>query len=443
MSTYRIFPSTNGPSAATSFSGSIVLSVSFCVTAEAYFAGYWIWCCNTGQSTAAVKCCLWQTSNITGGATPSAVVPGSVVTSGTLTAGQWNYIPLATPIALSLGGGTGPSAPVNITGTGTAVYQACIGMVNNFPDTNNWWTTGDPGVNGYINGPLICYSDPTGNLGYPPGSSGIGTQQGLFVTGSSDPTTVRPGSTSGTHDNLWVDVQIADYSSSGLAANAPLRLWPGFPKPNAAPNGDNTLSMSATAFSLSKACKLNKILMFNSATATGFPSRVGIWNTDTQTIVSGTDNSSPSWLDYTGGGAASHGDGWIYVDYSGAGVTLPAGHYAVSFYNGSGLLLYNDDHNYFFSGTNATIGATVAGAGYNGISWANGILTAPNVANGPTLTYDNASGNHPGQSPYLANTYGYPGSFEATADWGETRWADIEVIPLAASGSGLLMTSIV
>src|SRR5262245_172867 len=84
-------------------------------------------------------------------------------------------------------------------------------------------------------------------------------------------------------------------------------------------------------------------------------------------------------------------------------------------------------------------GAAVGGPGYNGRSWGGGILTAPNIANGPLLVHD-ASGTKPGQTAYQPNSgaWVYPGEFEATAGWGETRRVDVEVTPLA-SGSGLLL----
>ena len=95
MGTYRLFPSTDGPSSPVSYSGPFLAGTLFCVTSNCWFEGYWWWVCPTGQSTSPQKFALWQ---VYGGGEGN-VVPGSVVTSGPLTAGQWNYIPLPIPAA--------------------------------------------------------------------------------------------------------------------------------------------------------------------------------------------------------------------------------------------------------------------------------------------------------------------------------------------------------
>ena len=431
MTTWRLFPSTNGPSAVVSYSGNLLCAVQFCVTAEAWFQGYWWWVCPTGQSTAPVKCALWLCPNHESSIGTPQLVSGSVVTSGTLTPGQWNWIPLPTTIPLSLGGSPGMTPP--ITGLGAAVYTAAIGVNGSFPDTNHSFGSGDVYANGITDGPLTAYSQPSGTMPVPPsGFSGGGN--GVFTTAGSDPSLVCPTELTSTDDNLWVDVQVSDYSEA--PAGTSLRLWPSAPGIVQAPNGDPTISMSATAFTLSQSCTLNRIWMNNPPGSTGMATRVGIWNTETHTEIAGTDNASPTWL-VPGGAAANIGDGWMYVDYTSAGIVLPAGNYAVSFFNGDGKLIYRDDHNYWFAGTDPVGGATVGGAGWNGISWGGGILTAPNVANGPLLVYDDGSGTKHGQVPYQPNAgaWMYPGAFEASEDWGETRWADVEVTPTGSSPS--------
>ena len=433
--------SANGPTTATSFSGNFISGMVFCVTGEAWLEGYWWWLCPSGgQATGATKCALWQIDP----GTVAHLVAGSVTTSGALTSG-WNYIPLSAPILLSVGGSAGmtPSIP----GLGTAEYIAAIGCNGPFPDTNNYWGSGQPGAAGIINGPLTAYSGVGGSLLYPyhVGANGS-SAQGLFTTAGSDPSVNVPNTGSNT-DNFWVDVQVSDYS--GVSASGPsLRLWPSFPTPAVAPNLDTGLAVTGTAFTLSQSCKLDKIWMFSPSGATGLASRVGIWNTGTQTEVSGTDNSSPAWKD-PGGASASAGDGWIYVDYSSAGVTLPAGNYCTSFFNGTGTKIYYDSANYWFAGTDPVGGGTVGGPGHAGLSVGGGILTAPNVAGGPSLIADatgtpvNGNCQYTGPTSHVATTtWVYPSNFEATGDWGESRWADVEVTP-AASGSGLLMASAV
>ena len=79
MGTYRLFPSTDGPSSPVSYTGDFLAGVLFCVTSNCWFEGYWWWVCPTGQSTSPQKFALWQ---VYGGGEGN-VVPGSVVTSGT------------------------------------------------------------------------------------------------------------------------------------------------------------------------------------------------------------------------------------------------------------------------------------------------------------------------------------------------------------------------
>ena len=443
MTTYRLWPSANGPATPTNYAGNFISGMQFCVTGEAWFQGYWWWVSNLSggsdgfQLTAATKCALWQIVNGNNAYAPQ-LIPGSVVTSGTLTAGQWNYIPLATPILLSLGGSSGMTPA--LTNAGMAQYVAAIGCNGPFPDTPNYWGSGQTEPNGITSGPLTAYSNATGSMP-PPYAGPGGASQGVYSTGGSDPSTTCPSTSSNT-DNFWVDVQVSDYS--GAPAGASLRLWQSLPIAAVTANGDTTKAMSGTAFTLSKPCTLGKIWMFSPPSgSTGLATRCGIWDSDTKTLVSGTDSgTSPSWL-VPGGGAASAGDGWIYVDYSSAGVILPAGNYITSFYDSAGTHFYYDTHNQFFAGTDPVGGGTVGGPAWNGISVGGGILTAPNVANGPELVYDNASGTFPGQTPYQPGPSGwvYPGGFEASSDWGETRWADVEVTPVSAVPSGPAYTA--
>ena len=120
MGTYRLFPSVDGPASPVSYTGSFLAGVLFCVTSNCWFEGYWWWVCSSGQSTSPQKFALWQ---VYGGAEGN-VVPGSVVTSGTLTAGQWNYIPLATPLQLSIG---------NVTGTRCRCLRGRHGVQQQLP----------------------------------------------------------------------------------------------------------------------------------------------------------------------------------------------------------------------------------------------------------------------------------------------------------------------
>ena len=62
-----------------------------------------------------------------------SIVSAATVTSDTLTAGQWNYVPLENPIMLSVGGG---ASFAHADAGGTASYIACTAFTGNFPDTD-------------------------------------------------------------------------------------------------------------------------------------------------------------------------------------------------------------------------------------------------------------------------------------------------------------------
>jgi hypothetical protein len=389
VTTYRLWPATNGPSTPSAYSGNFISGVAFCVTAEAWFTGYWWWVCATGQATTAVKCALWCTGYITG--VSPVLVPGSVVTSGALTAGQWNYIPLATPVALSLGGSSGMSPAV--TGPSPATYVAAVGCNGSFPDTNNYWGAGQTEPDGITSGPLTAFSGKSASMPAP-WPTNVPQPQGCFSVGGSDPSVTFPGSASNT-DNFWVDVQVGDDSSAPSGAS--YRIWPGFPVPqSSAPAIDTGQQTMGTEFSLSESCTLDNIWFYSPPGVTVLPSRCGIWNVSTQTEVSGTDNSSPSWT-----GAA--GSGWVACAYT--GVTLPAGDYKVAVYYGGGSEFYTESNGYF----------SANGPGQNGVS--NGPLTAPNTAN--------ATGGI--QDTFTSGAWAYPAAAGGTG--GQARFVDVEVTP--------------
>ncbi len=308
MTTYRIMDGVSGrpgvgssgtqpPSAGTSYSGNYQTGLVFQVTQGGiWLQGYWWWVPSTVSQTGAQAFCLWQVYNNGGG----TLVPNSSVTSGTLTAGAWNYVALATPIMLS----------PEFAYVATTAFNCTTG----FPLTTNQFGSGDPYVSGITNGPLFAF--PSGAA-----ASG-GMCQMPLDTATSDPTTNMPSAND--HDDLmWIDVQVSDQAP----ANATYRMFPNLPSgatqtTNIQPQtGAYTL---ATEFSLTSACKLMKIWHYSPSGATVLPSRCAIWNVGSQTVVTGTDNASPTWS-----GAA--GSGWVYCDYSASGVTLSAGvNYKVS-----------------------------------------------------------------------------------------------------------------
>ena len=200
------------------------------------------------------------------------------MTSGALTAGQWNFVPLAAKLPLAIG----------------ATYVASTGFSNGFPDTNDQFGSGQPYAAGIVNGPLTAYSDASGSLPSP-----FKTAQGVFSVASTDPTVAMPiyGSSA---CNFWVDLQVDTNPPTGTS----YRLWPSFPTIPGTLNSDTAGYTLATEFRLSQSCALDNIWYFSAAGAGALPARCAIWSVSSQSVVAGTDQTSPSWS-----GAA--GSGWV------------------------------------------------------------------------------------------------------------------------------------
>lgn len=353
MTSYRLWPATNGPSTGISYSGNFIAGTVFAVQGGGkWLEGYWWWVAGSTQDTTPVKCALWSATTGTG---VSFVVPGSVVTSGTLTAGQWNWIPLPTPIQLAA------SWDTNASFNGS-VYIAAIGWVASigFPDTVGYWSAS------ITNGPLHAYA----------GSGVSGSQapnsypQGIFTVAGSDPSTTMPQSASGT-DNFWVDPQITDTAPVGY--NGTYRIWPNKCDANSNTVGDLNVNYTvATEIHLTQSCTLNNIWYFSLGSATTLATRCDVW--DINTGLSVASITSPAWKDRNGSSytAGSVGAGaWIKAAFAG-GTTLPAGSYRVSVFNSNGT----SDTNW--SPKDAVTdywGQTFTGAGSGGIT--NGPLSAP------------------------------------------------------------------
>ncbi len=367
MGTFRLFASTNGPSSPVSYGGSFLAGVVFEVTTGGtWLEGYWWWVCPSGQSTAPQTFALWAVySNSVG-----ALVPAATVTSGTLSAGQWNYVPLATPVPLAPG----------------VCYNAATGFTGSFPDTNNQFGAGDPYSAGIVAGPLTAFSDQSGTL---PAPSGM--PQGVFSVAGTDPTKFMPTQSSQSC-NFWADLQVTTTAPTG----ASYRLWPSYPTLIGTATVDTSSYTLATEFQLSAACTLDKIWFYSASGATALPARCGIWSVSSQSEVAGTDNSSPTWS-----GAA--GSGWVSCTYS--NVTLPAGDYKVAVFSPGGSRWYQVTGSYWGSG-----------AGANGITA--GPLTAPGLSGATS----------PGQATYNPGSWAYPLTY-GTGSNGENYWVDLEVTP--------------
>lgn len=376
---------TQPPSAGTSYSGNYIAGLVFGASQGGiWFEGYRWWVPSTVSQTGAQKFALWQIS----GNDAAVLVPGSVVTSGTLTAGAWNYVALSTPLALMM----------------EFAYIAATGYVSSsgFPKSGAQFGTGDPYVGGITNGPLFAYAFETAAAEFWP--------QMPYSVAGSDPSVTFPA-TDDDQDILWIDVQVSDTAPSG----ATYRAFPNAPAPiSNIQDVSYTLGME---FSLSQPCTLEKIWHYSAPGSSVLPSRCGIWVAGTQTELAGSDNSSPAWLD-PDASPASAGDGWIYCDYSASGVTLAAStNYKVSTFANAGA---SD----WFAATTAFWGASDL--------WQDGIVS------GPLTVPGNASAS-PGQNSWNQGTsWTYPDTSSAP----ENDWVDVEVTPVSAPPpSGLLMAS--
>jgi hypothetical protein len=368
--TYRLFSSVSGPAAATSYSGPFVSGVVFAVTSGGcWFDGYWWWVCNSGAPTAAQPFTLWC---MYAGPDSGSLVPGTSVTSGTLTAGQWNYVALPKPVPLAIG----------------ATYVAATGFTGGFPDTGSEFGSGDPYQNGIVSGPLTAYSDSSGSLPSP-----FRTAQSVFSDSTSSPTATMPIYGYQTA-NFWTDLQVTTNPPAGTS----YRLWPGYPTLAGGLSSDETGYTLATEFRLTESCTLDNIWYYSAAGASALPTRCAIWNVSSQSEVSGTDRTSPAWS-----GAA--GSGWVASAYG--GVTLPAGDYKVAVFYAGGSQWYQVTTGYW----------TTGGTGAGGIT--SGPLTAPG----------SSAATSPGQGTYNLSVWGYPDTF-ATGGNGENYWADVEVTPV-------------
>lgn len=385
---------TQPPASPTAATGGWLLGTLFLVTGGVkWLNGYYFWVA-TGGDTGAQKFALW---NVYGSGLQS-LVAGSVVTSGTLTANSFNYVPLATPIQLAPG----------------ETYVAATGWtaVNGITLTAGQFGTGQPYVAGITNGPLTAPGSVAagGTNTYPWIANNPG--EGLFsnVLGA-DPSVAMPNNVSGS-DLFWVDVQVSDTAPAGYSGSYRLR-------PNAVSMANTANTSADTAnnftlgieFSVSQSCHVNNVWFYSPSGLTQLPTSIGVFRVSDQVLMG--SNSSPSWS-----GAA--GSGWIKAAL--AGVTLAPGvNYKAVVLNAAGTpAVWNDAAtNYWNPGGGATGG------------WGGSGLTA-----GP-LSFPATSGATPGQDSYNAGAVlTYPNTNAGPFDYG----VDIEVTP-AASGSGLLMAS--
>lgn len=410
MTTYRLFPATNGPASPASYTGPFLCGVMFEVTQDVWLDGYWHWV-PTGGDTVARKFALW---NVTGNGA-ATLIPSATVTSGTLAVNQWNFVPLANPVPLSLG----------------TTYNACTGWsaVSGFPDSStssdaaNCFGTGGHTA-GITNGPLFAFSDITGGTAPEP----HGNVQGVFSASlGTDPTVNAPfqGSNSG---NFWMDIQVDTAAPANYAGT--YRLYPNKVDTNVQTVADASVNyVVATEIRLLQTCILNKIWYYSPSGTVQLATACDVWsilgaNSGTQVAT----NQSPSWS-----GAA--GSGWISCTFG--NVTLPPGSYKVSVFNNAatpdGWSAKDANSNYW--GT---------GAGSSGIT--SGPVFAPGLSSASLAYVFNGAGG--GNNPPFSDgsgttergqcTFSQPVSAPGPDQYpylyvdglAQNYWLDMEVTPV-------------
>lgn len=389
MATYRLFDGLggrpgNGPASPTAFAGNFLAGTGFSVTAQMMWLNAYYWWVPPGGDTGPQKFALWNryASNT------QSLVPGSVVTSGTLTAGAWNLVPLPSPVQLAPGAG----------------YVAATGWVsvNGFPDTQNQYGTGQPLAGGVTNGPLVAWSDPT-NGGTNNWPTAYAPPQGLFSAAlGSDPSVNMPNQGSNS-SNFWVDVLVSDTAPAGYTGS--FRVWPNMGDAIGYANDTATNFTLGMEFTLSQACAVNNIWFYSPAGVSQLPTEIGVFKVSDESVVA--SNSSPSWSGATG-------SGWVKASL--AGTLQPGTRYKAAVLNGAG--------------TPGIWNAATA------LYWSTG-FGASGLTAGPITVPNNATATAPGQETYnVGATFTYPLTNAGPFNY----WVDIELTPVTAA-PGLLVAS--
>ena len=432
--THRLFGRRRGPAAAVSTgSKGLITSLVFEMkTGGGWLEGYWLWVCDTGQSTAPQKFTVWLPYQGANYVDTGESVPGTTVTSGALVPGRWNFVPLRQAVPLAI----------------ATQYQLETGTVGGVPLTQHMWGPGNPWAKGVTSGPLFA----------PP--SGPNSTDQCAVAPGSNPTKVV-AAYSYASPYFWLDVQVTTRAPAGSS----YRLWPSMPRVVEPPkttdsdDADTSEQSSGTEFWLSAECTLDKIWFYSprpnplvkAPAAALLPSACAIFDIATKSMVAGTmrgttgphPSKMPNWRK-PDGTAAKPGDGWVYCAYQ--GIRLGKGRYktAVYCYGGGSALDYKyyffqEQAFYFGPLINESTGAATKSATVpNGIS--NGPLSSPGVARAASAQSNGSVAaipvgtNVPGNSTYQVNdgsntgTFLYPDTFDSS-DSGETRWVDVEVTP--------------
>lgn len=367
MTTSRLFPS-GGGGALAAYAGPFLAGVGFECRAAAvqWLQGYYAWV-PAGGDTVPQTFALWA---VTGG-TAGTLVSGTAVTSAALTAGQWNYVALPSPV---------PLAPAT-----SYVAQRGWTCVNGFPITGNQFSTGGPYVTGLASGALFAYGD--GTAGAPAADAApFGRVQGLFSTASANASAALASQGSNS-SNFWTDIAVSDTAPAGYGGT--YELYPNNVNGNPSVTLDLNVNYNVgTVFGLSAHCPVEAVKMLSPAGASGLPTRASIWAASGLGRVKAAEITAPAWS-----GAA--GSGWVTAAFPSPPV-LPPGTYVAAVYNAAGTAP---------GGWNAKDSVTSAfgpgGPLAAGIS--NGPLSAPGLAaSASCYDYDgSATGATP---PYSAGT---------------------------------------
>lgn len=384
-----------------------------------------MWCAPTGQNTT-VNCALWSQTSGTAG----VVIPGTIIPSTTLTPGQWNFIPITTPVQLAIGDCLIAAVGWNST-TG-----------NGFPDTNTFWPTSQGSM--ISNGPLLAWGG-AGTL-YMNGGTGnnFATAQGCFSSTSSVASTTMPAQASGT-DNFWVDVSVSNTAPANYAGT--YRLWPNMQGVDAGTAGDNAVDyVIATEIHLTQRCTVNNIWAVSVSGAANLPTQCDVWSSQG---LSGSNVSSftPTWLTPTGGVGVA-GGGWLKAAVP--SLVLQPGTYKFSVYNANGTVGSWGAKRLGYWGWGAAVPVQSGPAASTGAPGIAGITSGPLYAPPSTLagtafSYSPASGNptEPGQSIFASvgtdvfpNLYVGVNSVPQTSGTGalfQNYWIDVEVTPVPSN----------
>lgn len=384
MTDYRIFSGPGAPwppasappppAASTAFAAPIVLAAGFTVTAYSWYKGPSYWRADNSAPGTAQKFALLQiVGSIVGSGIPPIVLPAGTITSGPLTAAQWNDALYGTPIQLT------PNVP----------YMVSTGLTGNFNFVATFWQSGG-GAAGLVNGPLKFYKN---------GGDIFSNGQELFNTGGgSDPTVTLPNT-----GNNGFDAGLDTIISNVAPAGALYRIFP----PGLVPNGlgVNLAGTDAATISMqvnvTHAAQSVNIWHYSGPGCTALPDDCAIYNIAGPVAV--VTVTGATWS-----GAA--GSGWVKC------TNLPATSLAVGSYKV------------------ATHRATTGPQWFTAISsfWTTQLGSTGVLVNGPVNAPTRAASANQGTFDNLTpGVITYPTQFND-----EGYWLDLEVLPTAAAAGG-------